>query len=155
MTPRLRTGQLVAQLIDVSVRRGDKRVLDGISLSINCGRVLALLGQSGAGKSTLPHVLTGDLAPSEGEIDSGGHDLKKGTAHQAPLLFPWLTVRENAGLGQTYAANKDVPPELVDELLESSSAVRGEPDGSVAPPGRPSDARGRSLVSGCLADSPV
>ncbi|KUL32118.1 ABC transporter ATP-binding protein [Streptomyces regalis] len=118
MTPRLRTGQLVAQLIDVSVRRGDKRVLDGISLSINCGRVLALLGQSGAGKSTLLHVLTGELAPSGGEIDSGGHDLKKGTVHQAPLLFPWLTVRENAGLGQTYAANKDVPPELVDELLE-------------------------------------
>ncbi|MEV0226803.1 ABC transporter ATP-binding protein [Streptomyces sp. NPDC050704] len=118
MTPRLRTGQLVAQLIDVSVRRGDKRVLDGISLSINYGRVLALLGQSGAGKSTLLHVLTGDLAPSEGEIDSGGHDLKKGTVHQAPLLFPWLTVRENAGLGQTYAANKDVPPALVDELLE-------------------------------------
>ncbi|MGW7168581.1 ABC transporter ATP-binding protein [Streptomyces sp. NPDC054884] len=118
MTPRLRTGQLVAQLIDVSVRRGDKQVLDGISLSINCGRVLALLGQSGVGKSTLLHVLTGDLAPSGGEIDSGGHDLKKGTVHQAPLLFPWLTVRENAGLGQTYAANKDVLPELVDELLE-------------------------------------
>jgi ABC-type nitrate/sulfonate/bicarbonate transport system ATPase subunit len=118
MTPRPRTGRLVAQLIDVSVRRGDKQVLDGISLSINSGRVLALLGQSGAGKSTLLHVLTGDLAPSGGEIDSGGHDLKKGTVHQAPLLFPWLTVRENAGLGQTYTSNKDVSRELVDELLD-------------------------------------
>jgi ABC-type nitrate/sulfonate/bicarbonate transport system ATPase subunit len=119
MTPRaLRNGRLVAQLIDVSVRRGDRQVLDGISLEINGGRVLALLGQSGAGKSTLLQVLTGDLAPSGGEIDSGGHDLKKGIVHQAPLLFPWLTVRENAALGQTYAANRDVPRELVDELLE-------------------------------------
>ncbi|WP_329048603.1 ABC transporter ATP-binding protein [Streptomyces violaceus] len=118
MNPRPRTGQLMAQLIDVSVRRGGKQILDGISLTIDCGRVLALLGRSGAGKSTLLQVLTGDLAPSEGEIDSGGHDLKKGTVHQAPLLFPWLTVRENAGLGQTYAANRDVPDRLVDELLD-------------------------------------
>ena len=58
------------------------------------------------------------VMPSCGEIDSGGHDLKKGVVHQEPLLFPWLTVRENAVLGQTYAVNGDVRRELVDELLE-------------------------------------
>lgn len=119
MTPEdPRPRRLVTQLIDVSVHRGDKQVLNGISLSIFSGRVLALLGQSGAGKSTLLRVLTGELAPSCGEIDSGGHDLKKGVVHQEPLLFPWLTVRENAVLGQTYAVNGDVRRELVDELLE-------------------------------------
>jgi len=107
----------VARLTDLSAHRGGTRVLDRISLSIDSGRVLALLGRSGVGKSTLLQVLTGDLTPSGGEIDSGGHDLKKGAVHQAPLLFPWLTVRENASLGQTYAANADVARDLVDELL--------------------------------------
>ena len=111
-------GQDVAQLIDIVVRRGGRVILDGVSLRITAGRVIALLGHSGAGKSTLLQVLTGDLQPESGVVDTGGHTLKQGIVHQAPLLLPWLTAIENASLGQRYKSNHDVRPELVPEMLD-------------------------------------
>lgn len=113
-----RNGHDVAQLVDVVVRRGGRVVLDGVSLRIMSGRVLALLGHSGAGKSTLLQVLTGELQPSAGVVDTGGHALKQGVVYQSPLLLPWLTAAENASLGQRYKANSEARRNLAGEMLE-------------------------------------
>jgi iron complex transport system ATP-binding protein len=53
---------------DITVEIGGKRLLDGVSLSVAPGEVVALVGPNGAGKSTLLKVLAGDLAPNEGAV---------------------------------------------------------------------------------------
>lgn len=109
---------VVARLCDVHVYRGTRRVVDGLSLDIRRGEVLAILGPSGAGKTTVMNVLAGELAPTRGALDTGGAGLTLGMVHQAPLLFPWLTVQENVRLGHTYAAHRDVRDGLVEEMID-------------------------------------
>lgn len=108
----------VARLVDVHVHRGTRRVVEGLDLTIHRGRILALLGPSGAGKTTVMNVLAGELTPSHGSYDTGGHELTLGFVHQSPLLYPWLTVEENVALGHTFAAHRDVRPGLVAEMLD-------------------------------------
>ncbi|WP_319562087.1 ABC transporter ATP-binding protein [Marispirochaeta sp.] len=75
-------------------------VIDGISLFLNTGEVLALLGPSGCGKSTLMHLVAGLDHPDSGEIMIGGERVngetgRVGYMHQKDLLLPWKRVMEN------------------------------------------------------------
>src|SRR5689334_16094996 len=83
---------------------------DHISLQLNKGEVLGLLGENGAGKSTLMNLIYGLYSPDEGEILVNGqpviiHDpndaiaLGIGMVHQHFQLVPVLTVTENIMLG--------------------------------------------------------
>lgn len=67
MTSAIETGGL-------SVRVGAKALIDDVSLSIASGETVALVGPNGAGKSTLLRALSGELAPSGGDIRLKGHD---------------------------------------------------------------------------------
>jgi len=93
---------------------GAVQVLDGISLRVNDGETVALLGTNGNGKSTLMKCIMGIVRPSAGsifaEIDGRRHDLvgrsteaivDLGIAlvHEGRRLFPKLTVEENLLLG--------------------------------------------------------
>lgn len=60
----------------VSVVIGRKRLLDDVSLKINPGEMVALVGTNGAGKSTLLRALSGELAASHGIIQLRGRDLR-------------------------------------------------------------------------------
>ena len=53
---------------DIHVRRGANPVLSGVSLGFRAGEVVVLAGPNGAGKSTLLETLSGELAPSSGEV---------------------------------------------------------------------------------------
>jgi ABC-type sugar transport system ATPase subunit len=70
-----------------------------VSLSIQPGRVHALVGENGAGKSTLLKILAGLLAPDSGDIVRHG---RRGIAmiHQELMPFPDLTVAENICMGR-------------------------------------------------------
>lgn len=92
---------------DVTVRFGERTVLDRVSLNVADGEVVALLGPSGSGKSTLLRVISGLLVPDGGSIWVDGVDVSAVPAHRRQIgmvfqdeqLFPHLTVAANVGFG--------------------------------------------------------
>lgn len=79
---------------------GDRHVLRDISVRIDRGEIVALVGRSGSGKSTVLRVLAGLSSDHAGDrVVSGPPAL----AFQEPRLFPWRDVRTNVGYGLTRA----------------------------------------------------
>ncbi len=62
------------------------QALNGLSLSVNKGEILALLGQNGAGKSTLINILTTYLRPTSGSVDMFGKDIHREAATIRTLI---------------------------------------------------------------------
>lgn len=101
-------GGVAVEVRDLVVRRGERAVLDGVSLDVAPGELLALIGPSGAGKSTLLAAIHRLIEPSAGTIHVGGRDVREGPAHvhrrrigyafQGVGLFPHLTVAENVAI---------------------------------------------------------
>jgi branched-chain amino acid transport system ATP-binding protein len=92
------------------VRYGEIEALHGVSLSLEAGEVVTLLGSNGAGKSTTLRVISGLVRPASGEILLNGASIvglspeqiaRRGIAHvpEGRRVFPGLTVRENIMLG--------------------------------------------------------
>lgn len=88
---------------DVSRRYGSVSALSGVSLTVEKGSVLGLLGQNGAGKTTLLNIITGYLAPTEGSVRIDGFDpllepaqakRRLGYLPEHPPLYDEMTVRE-------------------------------------------------------------
>jgi ABC-2 type transport system ATP-binding protein len=70
---------------DVHLRRGDTVVLDGLDLSVQAGRVHALLGRNGAGKSTTFRLLLGLIQPDSGTIEVLGRPPAFGAKNRTTL----------------------------------------------------------------------
>ncbi len=94
----------------LNVRYGEIEALRGLSLSIESGEVVTLLGANGAGKSTTLRAISGLNKPASGEVLFDGKSIaglgpeaivKLGIAHvpEGRRLFPGLTSRENIMLG--------------------------------------------------------
>ena len=100
-------GEIVLSVQGVSKRFGGTQALDDVSLDLERGKVLALLGENGAGKSTLIKILAGVHAPDEGTIlfrgvkTSPAH-LPIAFIHQDLGLIDWMTVAENVCLSLGY-----------------------------------------------------
>ncbi len=99
---------------DVHAGYGAVRALQGVSLDVNDGETVAILGTNGNGKSTLMKCITGLVRPTQGsitlEVDGRVHDLTKlapeasvdlgiSLVPEGQRLFPKLTVAENLMLG--------------------------------------------------------
>lgn len=101
---------------------GITTALEDISLTINDGEFVCIVGASGCGKSTLLRLIAGLMPPTSGEIVLNGEKIegtssKRGMVFQAPTLFPWLTVGENVAFGLKIQ-NKKEELHRVDELLD-------------------------------------
>ena len=91
----------------LSVSYGGTRVLDRVSLGVERGEMIALLGSSGCGKTTLLRSIAGFVIPDEGTIRVGGDDItrlppeKRETAmmFQSYALWPHMTVAGNIAYG--------------------------------------------------------
>lgn len=62
---------------NVTVKIGDKALVNNVSLTVNSGELVAIVGPNGAGKSTLLKAMTGDMNVSAGEIYMGGKPLQQ------------------------------------------------------------------------------
>ena len=94
---------------DLHVHLGESHVLRGVSLTINTGEALALLGRNGMGKTTLIRTLIGLTRPSAGNVLVHGRDCTREAAWRIARMgiayvpegrgiFPNLSVRENLRL---------------------------------------------------------
>ena len=96
-------GTIHVQGVDLSfpVRGGGRLpVLDGMSLEVPGGGIVALIGPNGCGKSTLLRVIAGLLTPARGAVtlDAGaitGPDPRIGLVFQEPRLLPWRSAARN------------------------------------------------------------
>ncbi|MGB4138025.1 MAG: ABC transporter ATP-binding protein [Microbacterium sp.] len=86
-------------------RGGDTmQALDDISLSIEPGTFVSLVGASGCGKSTLLKIMAGLVQPTTGTVTLGGEVLdapgaERGMVFQQDAVFPWLSVLDNIAYG--------------------------------------------------------
>jgi putative spermidine/putrescine transport system ATP-binding protein len=106
---------------------GAVKALDGLSLHLQPGELVALLGPSGCGKTTALRILAGLDEPTSGTVAVDGRDITKvpankrdmGMVFQAYSLFPHLTVVENIAFGLKLRGNgKQQRVSRAQEMLE-------------------------------------
>jgi len=110
--------QTVLELEDVHTYYGSIQALKGISLNVNQGEIVTLIGANGAGKSTTLRSINGLNNPRRGRIRFQGRDITHESAHdiveqgiaQSPegrRLFPRMTVLENLEMGTFQRADRN------------------------------------------------
>jgi branched-chain amino acid transport system ATP-binding protein len=110
---------------------GDVSACRGISLCVEPGEIVALIGANGAGKSTTLRAIAGALIPRAGSIRLHGRDITRMPSHERTRcgialvpegrhVFPFLTVRENLELGGFKYRNDKVK---VRALLDKAFAM--------------------------------
>ncbi len=98
------------ELRDVVCRYGQVTAVKGISLTVERGQLVALIGANGAGKTTTLRAISGLLSPAGGKIMFDGHDITRasartilslGIAHcpEGRHVFPHMTGEENLEMG--------------------------------------------------------
>ncbi len=117
--------QNLLEVKELEHKYGAIRSLKGVSLCVNQGEVVALIGANGAGKTTLLRCISGILKPCGGSILFGGKSIyglpshavaKRGIAQvlESRHVFPKLTVMENIQMGAFL--RKDDPKKIQEEV---------------------------------------
>ncbi|HEV8267576.1 MAG TPA: ATP-binding cassette domain-containing protein, partial [Thermoanaerobaculia bacterium] len=98
---------MTIEIRNVRKRFGDFTAVDGVTLTVPEGELVALLGPSGSGKTSLLRIIAGLEAPDEGTVWLGGEDAARrdprdrrvGFVFQHYALFRHMTVFENVAFG--------------------------------------------------------
>lgn len=102
---------------DLEVSYGAVQALRGISMEVNDGEIVSLIGANGAGKTTTLHAITGLVPIKSGSVIYDGHDMRKtdpsrivtmGLAHvpEGRQVFTRMTVAENLAMGAYFRKDK-------------------------------------------------
>jgi branched-chain amino acid transport system ATP-binding protein len=132
----------VIEVSELSVRYGSATALDGVSLNVAAGEMVALVGSNGAGKSTLLDTLSGVVRSAAGRVQIQGR-----LAHvpEGRQLFPDLTVDDNLKLGAFRVRERDTS--WVYRLLPELERARKQRAGSLSGGQQQMVAIGRGLMS--------
>jgi len=114
------------QLMEVEAAYGDFQALFNITLTVNRGEIVTLIGANGAGKTTTLRVISGLLRARKGAISFDGQDISKTPAHEVVArgishvpegrqLFPYMTVEEHLALGAYVQRTRPRIPQLMEE----------------------------------------
>jgi len=120
----------LVQVEQVGVRAGDAMILKGVSMSIQPGEVVGLIGPSGAGKTTLARVVAGALEPDYGTVRLDGADLQDwepdrlarhvGYLPQDSILFHG-TIRDNISRFEGFTGGD--PAEIDARVIAAAQAA--------------------------------
>ena len=100
----------ILELSNVEASYGPVQALRGVSLGVEKGKIVTVLGANGAGKSTILKTISGIIDPSKGQIRFGGEEIqgrspdwivRQGVGHapEGREVFPFLSVEENLRMG--------------------------------------------------------
>lgn len=112
---------------DIVQRFGRQEVLHGVSLAVECGEILGLVGPSGAGKTTFVNVIAGVARPVAGTVEAFGEPMpslelmgRMGYMAQSDALYMDLTASENlAFFGAIYGLRGKALKEASQKALET------------------------------------
>ena len=135
------------EIRDLHTYYGNIHALKGISMDINQGEIVTLIGSNGAGKSTTLNSVAGLVRASEGHITFMGKEITNAPAHamtkmgislspEGREVFPALTVEENLRLGAYSKNNKaqiaesfsrvyDLFPRLKERITQTAGTLSG------------------------------
>ena len=123
------------EIHDLHLSYGKVRAVQGVSLEVAEGEIVALIGANGAGKSSTMHAVCGIERPSSGHIHFLGHAITRMPPHrimrrgivQVPegrLIFGGLTVAQNLRLGAHNVAGRAKTEADIERVLESFPMLR-------------------------------
>ncbi|MGX9854551.1 ABC transporter ATP-binding protein [Limimaricola variabilis] len=116
------------ELDKVHAGYGATTILHDVSLNVDEGEVVTIVGANGAGKTTTLRTISGLVTPTSGRIVFDGEDITKLTAHEivdlgitlipeGRQLFPDMTVRENLMMGAYRSGARAYQADALDEVL--------------------------------------
>ena len=121
-------GAPLLEVGNVTAFYGDLQALFDISLQVNAGEIVTLIGANGAGKTTILRVISGMKPPAGGSVRFSGQDVSRVPAHEMVArgvshvpegrqVFPFMTVKENLSLGAYTPRARGNVKRLMEEQL--------------------------------------
>jgi branched-chain amino acid transport system ATP-binding protein len=149
------------EIEDLHISYGNIQALRGVSLRVEAGELVTIVGSNGAGKSTTLLTISGVLRPRAGRVLFEGHDLSRAAPHdivrwgishcpEGRLIFGRLTVAENLVLGAYNRRNRaEIQQDLtrVHQLFPVLFERRGQVAGTLSGGEQQMLAMGRALMS--------
>lgn len=146
----------------IEVHYGRVKALHGLSLHVDEGEVVAVLGNNGAGKTSTLSAVSGVVRPSKGSITAFGEEVthenpwdivRRGVIHvpEGRRIFSRLTIHENLQLGGYLVDDTSLVNERIDHvynLLPRLKDRRGQQGGTLSGGEQQMLALGRALIAG-------
>jgi branched-chain amino acid transport system ATP-binding protein len=116
------------ELDAINAGYGATTILQDVTLRVDQGEVVTIVGANGAGKTTTLRTVSGLIAPTSGRITFDGRDVTRATGHEmvdmgitlipeGRQLFPEMTVRENLLMGAYRRSARERQAQTLDEVL--------------------------------------